>query len=287
MNNEVVIYYRKSLMDKDELLAARKYIRCVDLLAHIPKYYCDNNCSDINNCHCDNACCFPPKLTIGRFSLFPFYTDQEAEINSAGSKLINTYEQHRYVADLQNYVLDLCDMTPLTWDNIIDVPDDIPLIVKGESNSKKNDWSKSMFAANKKEAIKVIGRLYDDSLISQQKLYIRQYVPLVKYMDGINGMPVSKEFRVFVCYGKIVSSAFYWQNYIDDIGFIPSANDIPEEFIQKAINRIGNKCNFYTIDVAETQSGEWIVIELNDGQFAGLSCHDPNEFYRNLLSIVS
>ena len=58
-------------MDKDELLAARKYIRCVDLLAHIPKYYCDNNCSDINNCHCDNAGCFPPKLTIGRFSFSP------------------------------------------------------------------------------------------------------------------------------------------------------------------------------------------------------------------------
>jgi hypothetical protein len=34
--------------------------------------------------------------------------------------------------------------------------------------------------------------------------------------------------------------------------------------------------------VAKTQSGEWIVIELNDGQMAGLSDNDPSVLYHNL-----
>jgi hypothetical protein len=36
------------------------------------------------------------------------------------------------------------------------------------------------------------------------------------------------------------------------------------------------------MDIAKTQSGEWIVIELNDGQMSGLSENDPNVLYKNL-----
>jgi len=51
------------------------------------------------------------------------------------------------------------------------------------------------------------------------------------------------------------------------------------------IDKVGNKSNFYVIDVAKTQSGEWIVIELNDGQFSGLSAIDPNDLYMNLKTV--
>jgi len=126
----------------------------------------------------------------------------------------------------------------------------------------------------------------DDGLLSSQKIYIRKYIPLTKYLDGVNGMPVTKEFRFFVAYGKVLCGDFYWQNYIDDIGFKPDANEVPKEFLQKVIDRVDNQSNFYVIDVAQTLSGEWIVIELNDGQQSGLSCNDPFTMYKNLNKAI-
>jgi hypothetical protein len=251
-------------MDSEEFNAAKKYFDCVDLLSNI-------NTGD---------------FVIPRYSFYPFPLDQEREIKNIGAKLINSYTQHRYIADLQNYVVDLKDLTPRTWDNIKDIPENISLVVKGETNSKKGNWKKDMFASNKKDALEITSRLMDDSLISQQKIYYREYVPLVSLMDGINGMPVSKEFRFFVAYGKVLCGGYYWQNYIEDLNCVPNANDVPRDFLDKVISIVGNKSNFYVIDVAEIQSGEWIVIELNCGNCSGLSTINPKDLYSNLFDVL-
>jgi hypothetical protein len=39
---------------------------------------------------------------------------------------------------------------------------------------------------------------------------------------------------------------------------------------------------FYTIDIAKDSIGNWIVIELNDGQMSGLSEVDMEMFYKGL-----
>lgn len=225
-------------------------------------------------------------LVVGRYSLWPFYADQVADIDYVGARVINTYNQHLYVADLGNYVMDLGKLTPRTWRDLTDLPDEGPFVLKGETNSRKSNWKRDMFAKNKSEAIMVANRLADDSLIGHQKIYIRQYIPLVKYMDGVNGMPVTKEFRFFVAFGHLLSGGYYWQNYIDDIGGVPSADEVPRDFLQEVIEAVGNQSNFYTIDVAQTETGEWIVIELNEGQQAGLSCNDPYKMYENLSRAI-
>lgn len=251
-------------MDNDELTAASNYFKTTDLISN-----CSKN-----------------EIIIGRYSMVPFYFDQQREIQNIGAKCINSYNQHLYVSDLGNYVVDLNNFTPRTWNSLNDLPDDGPFILKGETNSRKFNWKQNMFANNKKEAIMVSNRLVDDSLIGQQKIYIRQYIPLFKYMDGINGMPVTKEFRFFIAFGQILSGGYYWQNYIDDIGETPSPDEVPKDFLQKIIEIIGNKSNFYTIDVAQTETGDWIVIELNEGQQSGLSCNDPYKMYENLSKVL-
>lgn len=258
------IYYRKSLFDKDELNAARKYFDCVDLL------------TDIND----------GEFIIPRYSMYPFYLDQEREILNVGSSLINTYNQHQYVADLKNYVHDLKELTPKTWNSIPEIDEDGPYILKGETNSKKNKWNTSMFAKNKDQAIEVFGNLCQDGLIGDQHIYIRKYVPLVSYLEGFGGCPVSKEFRFFVAYGKVISGGYYWANYEADLDVKPDINEVPKEFLQEVINRIDNQCNFYVIDVAQTEAGNWIVIELNDGSQSGLSANNPEVLYKNLYEAL-
>lgn len=264
INSKYKIYYRKSLFDKEELKAAQKYFNCVDLVSDIKE----------------------GDFIIPRYSLYPFPRDQEREIINMGAKVINTYNQHLYIADLQNYVIDLGELTPKTWDDISKIPEDGPFILKGETNSKKSYWLKNMFAKNKREAIEVHSRLLEDSLISEQKIYIREYVPLVTYLIGIGGIPITKEFRFFVAYGQILTGGYYWQNYSEDLECVPSVDEVPKEFLQKVIDKVGNNSNFYVIDVAQKQNGDWIVIELNDGMQGGLSENDPDTLYKNLKEAI-
>src|SRR5574338_683675 len=259
-----VILYRGNEFEKEELEAANWFFKCT------------SRRPDITG----------GDLVIGRYSLWPFYSDQAKDIDYVGAKLINTYNQHLYVADLGNYVMDLGRLTPRTWRSLEDLPEKGPFVVKGETNSRKGNWKRDMFAYDKTDAIMIANRLSDDSLIGQQKLYIRQYVPLVKYMDGVNGMPVTKEFRFFVAYGHLLCGGYYWQNYIDDIGIKPDPSEVPREFLQEVIEAVGDQCNFYTIDVGQMENGQWIVIELNDGQFAGLSCNDPFKLYEGLNNVL-
>jgi len=260
-----VILYRGDSFEQEELEIASKYFYCTNRRPNIK----ENN------------------LVIGRYSLWPFYSEQEKDIEYVGAKLINSSHQYRYIADLKNYVFDLKELTPRTWDNLQDLPNNISFVLKGETNSRKSNWKQDMFAVDKKAAIEVHGRLSNDSLIGYQNIYIREYVPLVKYMDGINGMPVTKEFRFFVAYGKVLCGDYYWQNYIDDLPNKPDMNEVPQSFLQEVIHRVGNNSNFYVIDVGQKISGEWIVIELNDGQQAGIPGTNCVEgLYLNLLKTI-
>jgi hypothetical protein len=259
-----IIYYRGIEFERDELASAQNYFACINRLPQIQK---------------DDLC-------ISRYSLWPFYADQQKDIEYLGAKLISTYEQHIYIADLGNYVIDLEDITPRTWSSPLDIPDNTQFVVKGETNSRKSNWIHDMYAPNKAAAIDICNRLSNDSLIGTQKIYIREYVPLVKLLDGINGMPVAKEYRFFIAYGKVLCGGFYWQNYIADITEPLDYHEVPTEFLNKVTSRVGNKSNFYVVDVALTQSGEWIVIELNDGQFSGLSAIEPNDLYGELKRVL-
>lgn len=260
-----IIYYRKSLMDKNELASARGHFECVNLLTDIPEN----------------------RLVIPKYSALPYHLDLQREIKNIGSTLINSYSQHVYIADLQNWVADLKDYTPQTWKELYNLPDNTAFVLKGETNSKKFNWSTMMYAANKQEAIQVANRLSNDGLVGEQQIYIREYVPLVKLMDGFNGMPVTMEFRFFIAYGKVLCGDYYWANYVDDLPEKPDVNMVPFDFLQKIINIVDDKCNFYVIDVGLTQSGEWIVIELNDGTCSGLSCNEPEKLYNNLWSVLN
>ena len=251
-------------MEREELEAAQKHFECVSLLTDIHK----------------------DDFVIPRYSLYPFAADQGREIRNVGARMINTYDQHLFIADLGNYVPALGDLTPRTWDNLVHLPDNMSFVLKGETNSRKNDWNNSMFAADKKAAIQVHGRLCGDGLIGQQKIYIREYVPLKKYLTGIGGMPITNEFRFFVAYGRILCGEFYWQNYINDLESVPDVSGVPFEFLSEVIDRVKNHVNFFVIDIAEKESGGWIVIELNDGCQSGLSCNDPKLLYRNLKEVL-
>lgn len=255
-----IILYRGSDFEKEELNSAHQFFECTDRRPEIQQ----------------------DDLVIGRYSMQPMYAEQAKDIDYVGAKLINSYQQHRYIADLQNYVMDLGELTPRTWRSLEDLPEKGPFILKGETYSRKSNWERDMFAPDKKAAIEIYGRLMDDGLIGQGAIYIRKFEPMITYMKGINGIPITKEFRFFVAFKQILSGGFYWQNYLDQFSEVPNANNVPRDFLNEVIERVGNQSNFYTIDVGIAVTGKPFVVELNEGQQAGLSCNDAFTMYKNL-----
>jgi len=268
MTNPIILM-RASLAEEEELSIARKYFTVIEQRSHV---------SDLK----------PPFLVIPRYSCLPYYKELEEDIKYFGGELINSYRQHLYIADMKNWYEDLEDMTAKTWFRLEDVPrDGGPFFLKGATNSKKFLWNTHAYAKDIHAAVDVYHRLSQDALIGQQDIYVRQYVPLVKLADGLNGLMITDEYRVFVAYGKILSMGYYWASHTDDLDKIPSAEEnVPKDFIQKVIDRVGDKADAYVVDVARTQAGEWIIVELNDLQMSGLSCNDPYKLYNNLKTVL-
>ena len=153
----------------------------------------------------------PNTLIIPRYSALPFYKELETEVKLLGSKLINTFKQHRFVADLQKYYPILKDFTPRTWfqGQFPEIPLHKQYVVKGLTNSRKFDWNRLMFANNRDEAFAIYEQLLYDSLIKEQGICIREYIPLKQVDTGINGLPISIEFRFFCYKESILSSGWY------------------------------------------------------------------------------
>lgn len=214
-------------------------------------------------------------LVIGRYSVLPYYQELETDLKTFGSRLINNYDQHSYVANISNWYGDLKDYTPKTFFTWYNLPDG-KYVVKGQTNSRKSLWKTHMFANNTVELKDVINRCLDDTFIGEQGLVIREFVPLRTFGYGINELPITEEYRTFWLDKNFISGAYYWSEHPDYETPIPKDGI---EFVQKIANIVSENIRFFVIDIAKTASGDWIVIELNDGQMSGLSCISADKFY--------
>ncbi|MGH7137996.1 MAG: ATP-grasp domain-containing protein, partial [Pirellulales bacterium] len=118
--------------------------------------------------------------------------------------------------------------------------------------------------------------LQDDDL--NEGLVFREFVefePLA--MHSKSGMPLTREYRIFFFDGRPIFSAEYWDE--GDYGGLAAPLD---RFTQVAANV---QSRFFTMDVAKRRDGDWMIVELGDGQVAGLpETADVAAFYRALAN---
>jgi len=155
-----------------------------------------------------------------------------------------------------------------------------PIIVKDFVKSEKHNWEDACFIPNASDSNKVKSvvnkfiELRGDSL--NEGLVFRRFVELEFLTEhSKSGMPLTKEFRIFFANKKIVKVFNYW-----DEGEYGETKPELDDFIEIAQN-IDSK--FFTMDVAKKKNGNWIIMELGDGQVAGFPDNaDRNDFYKNL-----
>lgn len=258
-----VILLRHSLADEEEIEAAKKYFKVIERRTQVEK----------------------GDLLIPRYSALPYNEELCLDLKDLGAEPINTYRQHCYAADLRNWYYDLGDYTPRTWFALDQIPKDGgPFFLKGQVNSIKRLWNTHAYAETYLDAVRVYTNLASDGYVGAQQIYIRQFVPLERLATGLNGLPISREYRHFVLDGKVIAAGFYWSTHAEDLEEKFNPSEVPQDFVQKIIAAVGNQIRFWVFDVAKTADGDWILVELNDGQQSGLSMIDPNVLYSALAS---
>lgn len=226
-------------------------------------------------------------LVIPRFRMLPFGKELEQEVLTLGSRLINTYRQHRAIADLSTWIGLLDGLTPPAYrvDEIPRIPDG-EYFVKGETNSLKHRWFEACYAPNKAALLDVIRANYADSTVGSQELYIRPFQRYRQVATAVDGRPVFNELRVFVYRGHVVSRGVYWSNHEAALAVKPLDQSKLETALADATARTEHLADFYVIDLAEYPDGSWGVVELNDGVMAGLSANDPKLLWSKLKTLT-
>lgn len=157
-----------------------------------------------------------------------------------------------------------------------------PVILKDYVKSQKHYWNEACFipsASNRAEVGRVVNRfleLQGDSL--NEGLVFREFIefePLTQHSKS--RMPLSKEYRLFFLDGKPI----YWFNYWEEGDYVQETPPL-DDFLAVA-QKI--KSRFFTMDIAKQVNGEWLIVELGDGQVAGIPDNlNPVDFYRSLIA---
>jgi len=154
------------------------------------------------------------------------------------------------------------------------------IIVKDYVKSEKHNWKDACFipnAADKKNVNKIVGKFLElRGEYLNIGLVFRQFEELEFLTEhSKSSMPLTKEFRIFFSDKKIVSVFDYW-----DEGEYGDSKPELNKFIEVAQNI---ESNFFTMDVAKKKDGDWIIMELGDGQVAGLPDNaNKDEYYTQL-----
>jgi hypothetical protein len=210
-----------------------------------------------------------------------------------GVRLINTPEAYAHCHHLPESYAELEGRTPKTlwfpaevpWDRLMDGLrpfGDASLVLKDYVKSRKHEWTEACFiprASDRGAVERVVRRfleLQGDGLVGG--LVFREFVEFENVgAHPKSGMPLAREHRLFWLDGRPLMSFPYWS----DLG--QTGDGPPAGTFDATAAKIRSR--FFTMDVAKRKNGEWMIVELGDGQVAGLpDDRTIEEFYRSLAS---
>lgn len=157
-----------------------------------------------------------------------------------------------------------------------------PVILKDYVKSEKHNWETACFvddAANTDKLRQTIENLLElRGKYLNEGIVIREFVALNDLtVHSKSGMPLTEEYRLFFCNQKLIGIYDYWEEGEYELSR-PDTTEFEE--IAKKI-----ESNFFSMDIARQKNGTFIIIELGDGQVAGLpEKADSSEFFKQLKS---
>jgi len=213
--------------------------------------------------------------------LKPFqYTKLYNELLRKNYILVNNPVEYQNCHYLPDSLLFINNCTPKTIYQKIDNEDNIefllkraevfegkPVIIKDYVKSEKHYWKTACFVENSndtiklRESIKFFISLRENAF--NEGIVLREFVELENLsVHSKCGMPLSVEFRLFFFNNELLDIFDYWEEGDYKIEK-PDINFFIE--LAKSVTS-----NFFTMDIAKKKDDEYIVMELGDGQVAGI-----------------
>jgi hypothetical protein len=224
----------------------------------------------------------------------PYHYEQlYAALAERNVRLVNSPTQYRHTHYLpESYDVIEEHTPPSVWlptgpDVSIDAVMDLlryfgdrPVILKDYVKSQKHHWAEACYipsAADRGSVERVVRRFLElQGADLNEGLVFRAFVDLEPLaVHSKSGMPLTQEHRIFFLDGQPLYMTHYWDE--GDYG----GDAPPPDLFQGVAAAVRSR--FFTMDVARRRDGSWIIVELGDGQVAGLpDSADPAAFYAAL-----
>jgi len=208
-----------------------------------------------------------------------------------GIRLVNTLEEHLRAMEFHQYYDLLDGLTPRSV--VITSPDECvqvghvlgyPVFVKGTIQSRKHDGWDVCTAADQEEVARRVSDLLHREGRSRGYVIVRELVQLRHSRQVGNGFPAGREFRAFVLHGEVVALGYYWDGPDALSRLSPDEKKTVYALAAEASRRLG--VPYITVDIGQLERGEWIVIEVGDAQFAGLSQIPPLRLWGRIKALL-
>ncbi|MBW4685884.1 MAG: ATP-grasp domain-containing protein [Komarekiella atlantica HA4396-MV6] len=254
----------------------RDFERCgtaENALWHIPKYAIET-----------------AGIWVGYIPEFERYEAIYQATLAKGIKILNTPLEHQKALEFNLFYQYLKGLTP---DSVVITSTNecikagkllgFPVFVKGTVQSIKMQGWKFCIASNQEELIKLTELLLKFKEHSRGRVIIRKLVKLRHQRLAANGFPMGREFRCFIYNHQVLKYGYYWDGQ-DDLSKLSQQEE--KQVLNLAIlasERLG--VPYVAIDIGQLESGDWIVIETADAQFAGLCQIPALELWNKLKDI--
>lgn len=206
-----------------------------------------------------------------------------------GYTLVSTPSQYSEVTYFPNYYAKIRDHSPAAvW---TDTPDpltawtmsrklgDGPFVIKDHIKSAKHMWQEACFIP--KGSDRATFEFIAENLKKEQGatfhrgFVVKQYVPLQRRGTSAREYPQCEEYRLFFWRRHLLVASHYHrqpENPVDWSRFV----DLAQRFDSP----------FFTMDVAQTESGDWIVIDMGAAEVCALPPSlAPESFYKRLAEL--
>lgn len=231
-----------------------------------------------------------PGIWIGYMPTLPHYTAIYDGAAQVGIQLVNSPAQHQMAMEFDKFYPVIKELTPASAvaesvEGCVAAAGQLgfPLFVRGAVKSNKEQGWSACVATNESELLAIAEQLFARVRRSRGKIILRQLVKIRPVGSDYNDFPIGREYRIFLYRDQVLAYGFYWDDYTDVVALNGEDEQIVLQLAVTASQKLG--VPFLTVDVAQLDSGEWIVIEVGDGQFSGLSQVPILELWSKLAAI--
>lgn len=219
------------------------------------------------------------------------YTQVYSQCRAEGVSLVHSPEEHSRASQLDVWYPLIADLTPRSVcfqgrPTLAQVKAQFewPVFMKGARQTSRHQRKLSLIENDSafSEAMECYAA---DPILHWQDVVCRQFVPL-RQLPGnetdATKMPRRFEFRTFWWRGQFAGAGRYWwegPTYDWSENERAASLSVAEE----AARRIS--VPFLVVDVAQTETGNWIVIECNDGQESGYAGVSPFGLWQKIVEL--